>query len=126
MLMQNSKWPPPANADCGLLRKDHILLLVMDVVLTGLAAVRRWWDRWRTRQALAELNEQQLRDIGVTRAQALRESRRWSPDRDMSRRALAELGDCQLSNLSETGLLIRREARRATAGRARTHSGVDS
>lgn len=124
MLMKNSKWPPPANApgkaDCGLLRKDHILLLVMDVVLTGHAAVRRGLERWRTRQALADLDAHQLRDIGVTRTQALRESRRWWPGRDMSRRALAELGDCQLSNLSETGLRIRREARRATAGRART------
>jgi len=121
MLMQKSKWPPPGKAGSGLLRKDHILFLVMDAALAGYAAVRCWWERWQTRQVLAELNEQQLRDIGVTRAQALRESRRWWPGRDMSRRALAELEECQLSNLSETGLRIRREARRATASRARTH-----
>ena len=120
MLMQNSKWPPPDKAEPGQLRQDHILLLVMDALLAGYAAVRHWWERWQTRQVLAELNEQQLRDIGVTRAQALRESRRWWPGRDMSRRALAELEDCQLSNLSETGLRIRHEVRRATAGRART------
>lgn len=124
MLMQNSKWPPPANsprkADSALLRKDHIVFLVMDAVLAGHAAVMRWWEYWRTRQVLAELNDQQLRDIGVTRAQALRESRRWWPGRDMSRRALAEIEDSQLSNLSETGLRIRREIRRATTDRART------
>jgi len=77
MLMQNSKRPSPSKADSGLLREDHILLLVMDAALAGYAAVRRWWERWQTRQVLAELNEQQLRDIGVTRAQALHESRRW-------------------------------------------------
>jgi uncharacterized protein YjiS (DUF1127 family) len=117
--MQNSKRSSPSKADSGLLREDHILLLVMDLGMAGHAAVKRWWEYWRTRQVLAELNEQQLRDIGVTRAQALRESRRWWPGRDMSRRALAELDNSQLSNLSETGLQIRREIRRATAHHAR-------
>lgn len=126
MLMQKSKCPPPAKADCGLLRQDHIIFLAMDVGVAGYAAVRRWWELWQTRQVLAELNEHQLRDIGVTRAQALRESRRWWPGRDTSRRALAELDDSQLSNLSESGLCARREVRRATAHHARTHSGVNS
>ena len=130
MLMQNSMLPPPAGspgkADSGLLRKDHIFFLVMDAVLTGRTAVRRWWEHWRTRQALADLDARQLRDIGVTRAQALRESRRWWPGRDRSRRALAELGDSEICNLSESGLRIRREVRRAKAGRARTQSGVNS
>ena len=124
MLMQNSKWPPsvnaPGKADSGLLREDHILLLLMDVGLAGHAAVKRWWERWRTRQVLAKLNDQQLRDIGVTRAQAMRESRRWWPGRDMSRRVLVDLEDSQLSNLSETGLQIRREVRRETSHRVRT------
>lgn len=33
-------------------------------------------DVWRQRQALKKLNEAQLRDIGVSREQALAESRR--------------------------------------------------
>ncbi|HEY5166405.1 MAG TPA: DUF1127 domain-containing protein [Pseudolabrys sp.] len=78
-----------------------------------MSAGRRWLERRRTRQALADLNEHQLRDIGVTRAEALRETGRWWPGRDISRRALAELGDSQLSNLSKTGLQVRRDARRA-------------
>ena len=124
MLMQNSKWPHPENspgkADSGFLREDHIVLLAIDAALAGHAAVRRWWERWRSREALADLDAHQLRDIGVTRAQALRESRRWWLGPDKCRSALAELDDSQLSNLSESGLCARREVRRATAGRART------
>ncbi|WP_232823809.1 MULTISPECIES: DUF1127 domain-containing protein [Salinicola] len=31
------------------------------------------WQRWRTRQQLAQLDERQLKDIGLTRAQVDRE-----------------------------------------------------
>jgi uncharacterized protein YjiS (DUF1127 family) len=130
MLRQNCNEAMPAGcpgkADRGLVRQDHILFLVMDAGLAAYAAVRRGLESWRSRQALAELDERQLRDIGVTRAQALHESRRWLPGHDRSRRALAELGDSQLCNLSESGLRIRREVRRAMADHARTHSGVNS
>ncbi|WP_110693569.1 DUF1127 domain-containing protein [Salinicola halophyticus] len=34
------------------------------------------WQRWRTRQQLARLDERQLKDIGLTPAQARRESHR--------------------------------------------------
>ncbi len=39
----------------------------------------RWtlfWRRWRTRRALLELDEAQLKDVGLTRAQALDEALR--------------------------------------------------
>lgn len=46
------------------------------VPLKPLAAFIRWYDRWLQRRALAELDDRMLRDIGVTRRQALRESRK--------------------------------------------------
>jgi uncharacterized protein YjiS (DUF1127 family) len=143
MLSQNSKRATPA-ADPSklnpcLLREDHIVLFVMDGVLAAHAAIGRWFDRRRTRQVLAALDDHQLRDIGVTRADVpsasgqlgavlarradgtrvggtLPKARRWwSLGRDVNRRALAELDDSQLSNLSDAGLQVRREARRAGA-----------
>lgn len=36
-------------------------------------AVRAWWLKRRTRQALIEMTEDQLRDIGITRSEAQRE-----------------------------------------------------
>lgn len=36
-------------------------------------AVRTWWLKRRTRQALIEMTEDQLRDIGITRSEAQRE-----------------------------------------------------
>ena len=114
MLSQNCNRTTPGQTGPVLLRDDHILLLLMDAGLAVYSTVRRWWERRRTRRALADLDEHQLRDIAVTRDEALRESRRWLPGRDMSRRALAPLGDSQRSNLSEAGLQVRREARRAT------------
>lgn len=47
--------------------------------LAGEAGGRRWtlfWRRWRTRRALLHLDEAQLKDIGLTRAQALDEALR--------------------------------------------------
>ena len=35
--------------------------------------VRAWWVKRRTRHALVEMTEDQLRDIGVTRSEARRE-----------------------------------------------------
>jgi len=40
------------------------------------ALVEGWLQRSRQRRALAELDDRQLRDIGVTRAQALAEAAR--------------------------------------------------
>ena len=36
-------------------------------------AVRAWWVKRRTRHALVEMTEEQLRDIGVSRSEARRE-----------------------------------------------------
>ncbi|MBO6717749.1 MAG: DUF1127 domain-containing protein [Rhizobiaceae bacterium] len=36
----------------------------------------RWYDRWVQRQHLAELDDRMLRDIGISRAEAGRESRK--------------------------------------------------
>jgi len=46
-----------------------------------LAALRRWHQRSRARQELAELDEYLLRDIGYTRSQATFESGKffWQP-----------------------------------------------
>ena len=50
-----------------LLRDDHIVLLAIDVLLMLPARLKRWRNRRRTLRALADLDECQLRDIGLTR-----------------------------------------------------------
>lgn len=100
--------PPPRP-----LRDDHLVLIAIDAVLALHGAVQQCLERRRTRHALAELDDRLLRDIGVSRGQAARESRRWRSGPDKCRRALAELDDGQLSHLSEDGLRVRREARHA-------------
>jgi uncharacterized protein YjiS (DUF1127 family) len=114
MLSQNCKSKIPCKASSAQLREDHIVLLAIDAVLAAHAAVRRWLKLRRTRRALAELDDRQLRDIGITRSEAMCESSRWWPGRDKSRRALAELDDSHLSDLSEIGRQLRREARQAS------------
>ena len=64
----------PGNADPRLLREDHFLCLIMDAVLAVRSAIRRWLNRRRTRQVLAALDEHQVRDIGLTRADARSET----------------------------------------------------
>jgi uncharacterized protein YjiS (DUF1127 family) len=118
MFIQNCK-TTTSDCTCGkakpqLLRDDHIIILAIDALLAAHAAVRRWLQRRQTRRALAELDDRQLRDIGVTRAEAMCESSRWWPGRDKSRHALAELDDSQLSNLSEIGRRVRCEERQAS------------
>lgn len=46
-----------------------------------LSLVWRWHERWLQRRALEELTADRLRDIGVTRAQAVAEARKpfWRP-----------------------------------------------
>lgn len=50
-----------------LLRDDHIVLLAIDALLALHASLKRWRKRRRTLRALADLDERQLRDIGLTR-----------------------------------------------------------
>ena len=49
------------------LRDGHIVLLAIDVLVTLHAAFRKWRHRRRTLRALDELDEHQLRDIGLKR-----------------------------------------------------------
>ena len=43
-------------------------------LIAGLVLVARWIERARQRRALASLSDHELRDIGITRAEALRET----------------------------------------------------
>jgi uncharacterized protein YjiS (DUF1127 family) len=43
-----------------------------------LSRVTEWLDRQRQRVILAQLEDRLLADIGVSRAEALREARRWT------------------------------------------------
>jgi uncharacterized protein YjiS (DUF1127 family) len=65
--------------------------LRLDIAVTMQAVVRlvrlagavlvEWLERYRQRRALARLDDRLLRDIGMTREQARRETRKpfWSP-----------------------------------------------
>ena len=110
MLMQRDN--SPRKASSVLLRDDHIVLLAIDAFLALHTSFKKWRSRRRTRWALADLGESQLRDIGLTRDEALLETTSKLLRRHKSYRALAELDDTQLSNLSELGLQVRHEARR--------------
>ena len=57
---ENLKRPP-------ILRDDHLVLLTINRLLALHAAFRRWRKRRKTLRALADLDERQLRDIGLTR-----------------------------------------------------------
>jgi hypothetical protein len=57
------------------LRDDHLVLLTIDRLLALHAAFRRWRKRRKTLRALADLDERQLRDIGLTRAKRI--TGRW-------------------------------------------------
>jgi uncharacterized protein YjiS (DUF1127 family) len=89
-----------------LLREDHVVLWAIDGLLALHTAFVKWRNHRRTFRALADLDEEQLRDIGLTRDSPMFAKHK-------SYRALAELGDTQLYNLSERGLQARPEARRA-------------
>lgn len=103
----------PSKASSAHLRDDHIILLVIDSLVTLHTSFKKWRRHRRTLRALADLDETQLRDIGLTRDQGLVEASPRFLRRHKSYDALAELDDTQLSNLSELGLRKRREARRA-------------
>jgi len=49
------------------LRDDHIVLLAIDCLLALHARFENWRRRRRTLRALAQLDEHQLRDVGLTR-----------------------------------------------------------
>jgi hypothetical protein len=77
-----------------LLRDDRIVLLAIDVLLMLSARLKRWRNRLRTLQALADLDECQLRDIGLTRDGPAFGTNFYRP--------LAELDDNQPDRLSQS------------------------
>ena len=56
-----------SNNRSAALRDDHVILAVIDGLLYLHASFKRWRNRRRTLRALADLDETQLRDIGLTR-----------------------------------------------------------
>src|SRR5512144_792937 len=66
------------NNRSAALRDDHIILAVIDGLFYLNASFRRWRNRRRTLRALADLDETQLRDIGVARDDPIFDSSfRW-------------------------------------------------
>lgn len=55
------------NTSSASLRSDHVVLLAIDTVLALDAFLKKWRQRRKTLRALADLDERQLRDIGLTR-----------------------------------------------------------
>jgi uncharacterized protein YjiS (DUF1127 family) len=67
-------------------RDRHIILLAADWLVALRASLKQWRNHRRTLQALAELDEHQLRDIGLTREEA-------SPGHPTGYRTLAGLDE---------------------------------
>ena len=66
-LEQNRGGPSRDHNSSVLLRDDHIVLLAIDALLALHASFEKWRHRRRTLQALADLDDRQLRDIGLAR-----------------------------------------------------------
>jgi uncharacterized protein YjiS (DUF1127 family) len=66
-LEQNRDGPFGHPASSVLLRDDHIVLAAIDALLALHASYKNWRNRRRTLRALADLDDRQLRDIGLTR-----------------------------------------------------------
>ena len=60
-----------SSAARDVLRDDHLVLLAIDAVLALHASFKKWRNRRRTLRALADLDDRQLRDIGLTRDEVL-------------------------------------------------------
>ena len=67
-----------SNNRSAALRDDHIILAVIDGLFYLRASFKGWRNRRRTLRALADLDERQLRDIGLTINDPLFDARfRW-------------------------------------------------
>ena len=111
-LKQDCKSSSAANNQSVLLRDDHIVLLAIDGLLALRASFKRWRKRRRTLRTLADLDERQLRDIGLAREETLSETPFKQLGDHKSYRVLTELVETQLCSLSERGLQVQREMRR--------------
>jgi uncharacterized protein DUF1127 len=76
-----------------LLRDDHLVLLIIDALLALHARFKKWRNHRRTLRALAELDEHQLRDIGLTRDGPIVAAGPRLLGHDKGYRPLAELDD---------------------------------
>ena len=74
------------NSPQALLRDGHLVLLAVDGLVALQASFKKWRNHRRTLRALADLDEHQLRDIGLTREEAFL-------GRQSNYRALAELNE---------------------------------
>ena len=82
-----TEYENPKSPAANPLRDDHLVLLTIDRLLTLHAAFKRWRKRRKTLRALADLDERQLRDIGLTRD-------------DVHYEALAELEDAHSKRIN--------------------------
>jgi uncharacterized protein YjiS (DUF1127 family) len=64
-----AEYENPNSPAANPLRDDHLVLLTINRLLALHAAFKRWHKRRKTLRALADLDERQLRDIGLTRDQ---------------------------------------------------------
>jgi uncharacterized protein YjiS (DUF1127 family) len=92
-LKKNCNNPVVRKSSPGLLREGHIVFLAVDVLVALHASFRKWRNHRRTLRALADLDEHQLRDIGLTRGEALSDTAFRLVGRCSNYRALAQLDD---------------------------------
>ena len=59
--------PKRNNGPQAPLRDSHLVLLAVDGLVALQASFKKWRNRRQTLRALADLDEHQLRDIGLTR-----------------------------------------------------------
>jgi uncharacterized protein YjiS (DUF1127 family) len=76
-----------------LLRDDHIILLAIDGLLALHALFKKWRSRRRTLKELANLDERELRDIGLTRDEAFSKTPFELLGRNTTYWTLADLDD---------------------------------
>jgi uncharacterized protein YjiS (DUF1127 family) len=103
-------------------RDSHIVISFVEALAAFYVSFRQWRGRRRTRKALAELDERQLHDIGLTRGEIHFPPVAWWRPRTMAYRALAELDDADTRHLSDPGRRVRQEAlqRLKSSDRAKT------
>ena len=67
----------PIDSKSVLLRDDHIVLFAIDCLLALHARFKNWRHRRQTLRALAQLDDRQLRDIGLTGSKTVDEIAPW-------------------------------------------------
>ena len=88
-------------------RDGHIIIALIDALAPLYMSFKQWRSRRRTLKALADLDDHQLRDIGLTRG----DTTQWWQAPGECHRALAALDDSELIGLSDFGRRAQRQAR---------------